>query len=213
MKLQESVSARGAYRVTCLGPASEEDRIRLVGYVAAHPHLSDHPSPFEEAARLLGITLVEKWSDEIDNTVMTEGKNVILDQALAGAAYTVTGPYMGLISSVSYTAIAATDVGTQINGTNGWKEAGGANAPTYTGNRKTCVWSAAAGGSKALSASLSFAITGTGTVKGAFLVFFTNAVATKDDAHGTLVSAGLFGTGDRAVLSGDTLNVSYSLGL
>lgn len=154
-----------------------------------------------------------KWTDKIINTVMTEGKNVILDQALAGAAYTVVGPYMGLISSVSYSAIAATDVGTQINGTNGWKEAGLGNAPTYTGNRKTAVWAAASAGAKALSAALSFAITGTGTIKGCFMIFFTNAVATKDNANGTLISAGLFSGGDRTVLSGDTVNVSYTLSL
>jgi len=175
----------------------------------------------EEAAQAHGVYVVEcidadgnlKWRDTIDNVVCTEGKNVMLDQALAGSSYTVTGPYMGLISSVSYTAVAATDVGTQINGTNGWKEAGGANAPTYTGNRKTCAWSSASAGAKALSAALSFAITGTGTVKGCFIVFFTNAVNTKDDAHGTLWSAGLFTGGDKTVANGDTLNVSYSTSL
>lgn len=174
-----------------------------------------------ERAFIEGIYTVEclgpdgkvKWTDTIENTVMTEGKNVILDQALAGSSYSVTGPYMGLISSVSYTAIAAADVGTQINGTNQWKEAGGSNAPTYTGNRKTCAWSSASAGAKALSAANSYAITGTGTIKGCFIVFFTNAVATKDDAHGTLISAGLFSGGDRAVLSGDTVNVSYTLSM
>ena len=154
-----------------------------------------------------------KWRDEIINTVMTEGKNVVLDQALAGSSYSVTGPYMGLISSSSYSAISSADVGTQINGTNGWKEAGGTNAPTYSGNRKTCAWSSAAAGAKALSSALSFSITGTGTIKGCFIVFFTGAVNTKDDAHGTLLSAGLFSGGDRAVLSGDTVNVSYTLSL
>lgn len=174
-----------------------------------------------EQASAEGVYVVEcfgadgrlKWHDTIENTVMTEGKNVVLDQALAGSAYTVVGPYMGFISSVSYSAIAATDVGTQINGTNAWKEAGGANAPTYTGNRKTCAWSSASAGAKALSSALAFAITGTGTIKGCFIVFFTNAVNTKDDAHGTLLSAGLFSGGDRAVLSGDTVNVSYSLSI
>lgn len=175
--------------------------------------------PIEESAKAEGFYTVEcrgpdgkiKWTDTIINTVMTEGKNVLLDQALAGSSYSVTGPYMGLISSSSYSAIAASDVGTQINGTNAWKEAGGSNAPTYTGNRKTCVWSSASAGAKALSAALSYAITGTGTIKGCFIVFFTSAVNTKDDAHGTLLSAGLFSGGDRAVLSGDTVNVSYTL--
>jgi hypothetical protein len=95
----------------------------------------------------------------------------------------------------------------------GWLEAGGTTAPTYSGNRKTAVWSAAASGSKALSASLSFAITSTGTVKGAFLNYGTGAVATKDDNNGTLWSAGTFSVGDKAVVNGDTLNVSYSTSL
>src|SRR4029450_13145453 len=45
----------------------------------------------------------------IDNVVATVGKNLMLDTAFAGAAYTVTGPFMGLISSTSYTAVAAGD--------------------------------------------------------------------------------------------------------
>lgn len=151
-----------------------------------------------------------KWTDFIENVVATVGKNLALDTFLAGSAYTVTGPYMGLISSASYSAVAAGDT---MASHAGWLEAGGSNAPTYTGNRKTCAWSSAASGSKALSAALAFAITGTGTVKGAFIVYGTGAVNTKDDTNGTLLSAGLFSGGDRAVLSGDTLNVSYTLSL
>ena len=150
------------------------------------------------------------WSDEFPNTVVTVGKNAMLDQSLAGSAYTVTGPYMGLISSVSYSAISASDTMTSHAG---WLEAGATNAPTYTSPRKTCAWSAASGGSKALSAALAFPITSTGTLKGAFIVYGTGAVSTIDNTGGTLFSAGPFTGGDRAVLNGDTVNVSYTISL
>lgn len=156
-----------------------------------------------------------KWEDTIENTVMTEGKNVMLDAALAGSSYTVVGPYMGLISSVSYSAISAADTAAQINGTNGWKEAGSStNFPLYTTPRKTAVWSAASAGSKALSAALSFPIITTGgTVKGCFIIYGTSAVSTIADTNGKLLSAGLFSGGDKVVAVSDTLQVSYSLSL
>ena len=151
-----------------------------------------------------------KWREIIDNVVQTVGKNLALDTFLAGASYTVTGPYMGLISSTSYTGVFAGDT---MGSHTGWLEAGGANAPTYSGNRKTAVWSAASGGSKALSAALSFAITSSGTVKGAFIVYGSGALNTKDNTAGTLWSAGTFTTGDKAVVNGDSLNVNYSTSL
>jgi len=157
----------------------------------------------------------EKWRDIIKNTVMTEGKNLALDTFLAGSGYTVVGPYMGLISSVSYSAIAAGDTAAQINGTNGWKEAGsGVNYPLYTTPRKTAAWSAASAGSKALSAALSFPIVTTGgTIKGCFLIYGTGAVSTIADTNGKLYSAGLFTGGDKVVTPGDTVNVSYTASL
>jgi hypothetical protein len=151
-----------------------------------------------------------KWRETIENVVCTVGKNLMLDASLAGSAYTVVGPYMGLISSTSYTTVAAGDT---MASHSGWLEAGGANAPTYSGNRKTAAWSAATAGGKALSAALSFAITSSGTVKGAFLNFGTGAVNTKDDAGGVLWSAGTFSTGDKAVVNGDTLNCNFSTSL
>lgn len=151
-----------------------------------------------------------KWRDEFPNVVTTVGKNLALDTYLAGSGYTVVGPYMGLISSTSYLAVAAADTMTSHVG---WLEAGNANTPTYTNPRKTAVWSAASAGAKALSSALSFAITGTGTVKGAFLVYGAGAVNTIDNTAGTLYSAGLFTGGDKVVASGDTVNVSYSTSL
>jgi len=173
---------------------------------------------FSEHAEAHGRYVVEcigadgklKWRETIENVVQTVGKNLALDTFLAGSAYTVVGPFMGLISSTSYTAAAAGDT---MASHSGWLEAGGANAPTYSGNRKTAVWAAAASGAKALSAALSFAITSSGTVKGAFLAFGTGASATKDDTGGTLWSAGTFSTGDKAVVNGDQLNVNYSTSL
>lgn len=151
-----------------------------------------------------------KWREVIENVVQTVGKNLALDAFLAGAAYTVTGPFMGLISLTSFTAVA---VGDTMTSHAGWLEAGGTNAPTYTGNRKTATWAAATAGAKALSAALSFGITSTGTVKGAFLCFGSGAVNTKDNTGGVLWSAGTFSTGDKAVVNGDTLNINYSTSL
>lgn len=151
-----------------------------------------------------------KWTDTAENVVTTVGKNLALDTYLAGSAYTVVGPFMGLISSTSFTAVAAADT---MASHAGWLEAGNANAPTYTAPRKTAAWSAASAGSKALSAALVFAISGTGTVKGCFLVYGSGALSTIDNTAGTLYSAGLFTGGDKIVANGDTLNVSYSTSL
>lgn len=154
-----------------------------------------------------------KWKDTIDNLITTIGKNFILDTVLAGSAYTVTGPFIGLISNVSYTTGPA--VGDTMASHGGWTEAGGTNAPTYTAPRKTAAWNAASGGSKALSSNLSFAITsGTNVIiKGAFMVLGSGAVSTIDNTSGTLFSAGTFSGGDKTVSNGDTLTVSYSVAL
>lgn len=148
------------------------------------------------------------WEADFPNTVVTVGKNSLLDNYLAGSSFTQTGPFMGLISSASFSAISAADT---MSSHSGWLEAGATNAPTYTGPRPTCAWSGASAGSKSLSAALSFAITGTGTVKGVFIVLGASAVSTIDNTAGTLFSAGLFTGGDQAVVDTNTLNVSYSV--
>ena len=86
----------------------------------------------------------------------------IFSNTAAGACY------LGLISSTGYSAIAAADT---MASHAGWTEAGNANAPTYTAPRKTltAAWAAASFGSMSTSSAQSFAITGTGTVLGAFI--------------------------------------------
>lgn len=148
----------------------------------------------------------ELWRDTFNNVVTTVGKNYLLDNGLAGSAYTAAF-YLGLISSTSYTAVAAGDT---MSSHSGWLEAGAANTPTYSeSTRRTAAWSAASSGSKALSAGLVFTFTGSGTVKGCFLT----TVSTKDGTTGTLYSAGLFSGGDQPVVSTNTLTVSYTASL
>lgn len=145
-----------------------------------------------------------RWRDHIDNLVMTVGKNDMLDKYLGlGAAHTAVR--MGLKGTG--TPNAADTMASHAT----WLEQGGVNAPTYTGNRPSPTFAAAAAGSKATSAAVSFAITSSGTVFGCFICM--SGSATKDDTTGTLLSAGDFSGGSKAVGNGDTLNVTYSLAL
>jgi hypothetical protein len=94
----------------------------------------------------------------------------------------------------------------------GWYEVGGANAPTYTGTRKTPTFSAATSANPSVlttSAVVTFTMSGSGTVSGAFInVGGSSAI---DNTTGTLFSIGAFTAGDKIVTSGDTINVTYTL--
>jgi len=152
------------------------------------------------------------WREEFDNLLTQTGKGFLMDEALSGSSYTAAC-YMGLISSTSFTAISAGDTPTSHSG---WLEAGSANAPTYSGNRQTCAWSAstvsgasAYSATKAFSAGLSFTFTGSGTVEGAFIVVGSGASATIGNTGGILYSAGTLNTA-QPVISGNVLTISYS---
>jgi hypothetical protein len=160
-------------------------------------------------AKIDTIPMREVWSDKIYNLVTTVGKNHMLDNYITGSAFTQVGPFMGLISSVSYSAIAAADTAASHAG---WTEAGSTNAPTFSA-RIAPSWSAASAGAKAASSAVSFTMTGSGTLKGAFLVLGTGAVSTLMSTAGTLFSAGLFSGGDQVVSNGNVVQVSYSLSL
>jgi|ERR1700722_4490331 len=147
----------------------------------------------------------EKWRETIHNLVTTQGKNYALNTFLGSGTGGIV--YMGLISSVSYSAVAAGDTAAQINGSNGWKEANtGSNFPTYSGNRKAMSFGAASAGSIAASAVV-FSMTGTGTVEGAF--YCIGSAATPGDTTGSLVSEAAFGSA-RSVTSGDAITVNYT---
>lgn len=138
-----------------------------------------------------------KWTDTYSNLVTTVGKNDLLDKYLAGSAYTAAW-YLGLISLTSYTAVAVTDT---MASHAGWVEDVGYSNST----RVAPSFGSASAGSKATTAT-AFNINATTTIKGTFLT----TVATKSGTTGILYSAGLFTGGDKAVASGDTLNVTYT---
>jgi hypothetical protein len=201
-----AANARGVFTAKIVGPR-EHCRAE---YLLLRDQLYElEESGQDDAAKAIADKMKAmeevKYEDTFENTVVTVGKNYLLDNGLAGSSYTATF-YMGLISSTSYSAIAAADT---MSSHGGWLEAGNANTPAYSGNRKTTAWSSASSGSKALSAALTFAFTGSGTVKGCFIT----TVNTVDGTTGTLYSAGLFTGGDKTVANGDSLSVSYTASL
>jgi hypothetical protein len=159
------------------------------------------------------------WKDAINNTIMDLGANLMLNQcfgAAQNAAY-----FMGLISSVGYTGIPVVGdtMSSHASSNHVWVEAGnGSNYPNWStpasNARATLAWSAAAARAKALSSAAAFTFaTNGGTVKGAFIVTGSGAVATNNDTNGTLFCAGVFSGGDQVVSVGGTLSVSYSVTL
>lgn len=144
----------------------------------------------------------QKWLEVKKNLVVTGGKNDLLDKYFSGSGYTAAW-FCGLVSSVSFSAYAAGDT---MASHAGWTEAGGANAPTYSGNRPALTFAAASGASKATSSPSSFTFTGAGTIKG----MFCTSVTTKDGTTGILYNAVNFTGGDRVVANTDVVNVSVT---
>lgn len=211
--LSEILNGRGRFGFKGFGPR-EIYRQRYGSLLADAGQLHEYFVPHLDATielpespylRASAIELLErKWLDDFNNTIMTNGGNDLLDKYIAGSSYTAAW-YMGLISSTSYSAIAAADTSASHAG---WLEGGAANAPTYSQSTRVAPsWSAASSKTKASSGNIVFSIAGTGTAKGAFLI----SVNTKDGTTGILFSAGLFSQGDRAVVNLDTINGSYSL--
>lgn len=158
----------------------------------------------DNEARLLSLMrpLQEVVHEEsFPNLVTNVGRNFALDTLLRGSTYTASCR-LGL---KGVGTVAAAD--TQASHA-GWLEQGLANAPVYTGDRKTITFAAASGQSITHTAQ-TFAFTSSGTVAGCFLNLAGSA--TKDNTTGTLFSAGDFTGGSRAVVATDTLDVTYTL--
>jgi hypothetical protein len=173
-----------------------------------------------ENSKIKGVYRVEcfdkdgklKWEDTIENLVTDVGARLLLDGALGGAQNTTY--FLGLISSVGWSAVANADT---MSSHSGWNEAGnGVNYPNWStpasNARATITWNSASSRSKAIASAASFVIaTNGGTVKGCFIVTGSGAVSTNNNTSGTLLSCGAFSGGDKVVSIGDTLNVSYTI--
>lgn len=149
------------------------------------------------------------WLEAFDNVVTTAGKNAILTEALQGSSYSVTGPFMLLISSASFSAVSAADT---MASHAGWLEAGATNSPHYSGTRPTVTFSSASGGSIVSTGTNAFAFTNSGTVQGIAMVYGSGAVSTIDSTAGTLLSAGTLSAA-QPVINGNTVTATYTLGL
>lgn len=151
----------------------------------------------------------EKWTDTIENLTTNVGRANLMDSYFAntGGGAIVMG-LGGANGSATFTPAYADTQSSHA----GWYEVGGANAPTYSGTRKTPSFSAATSANPsvlATSASVTFSMTGSGTVYGAFInVGGSTAI---DNTTGTLFSIGAFTAGSKTVTSGDTINVTYTL--
>ena len=145
-----------------------------------------------------------KWSDSIENLTTNVGRKSLLDSYFAN-----TGGGAIVMGLMGTGTPAYTD--TQASHST-WLEVGNANAPTYSGTRKTPTFSSATSANPSVlttSAAVTFSMTSSGTVAGAFIN--VGGSASIDNTTGILFSAGDFTAGSKTVASGDTINVSYTL--
>lgn len=150
-----------------------------------------------------------KWEDKAHNLVVNEGLADMNTKYFTGASYTAAW-YLGLITGpAAQTTISAGDTLAShgATGSGGWTE-----DTNYSGNRKAVTFGSASNADPSVisntASPAAFSITGTTTVAGAFL---TNAAS---GTSGVLFSASDFqAPGDRSVVNGDTLNVTYQFSL
>ena len=169
----------------------------------------------QEGARGGGVYFFEcydkdgnlKWKDEAKNLVVNVGLKDMNDKYFSGSTYTAAW-YLGLITGPGAgTTISASDT---MSSHVGWTE----NTSYSQSTRPACSFGAATTADPSVISNSSsvavFSINGTATIAGAFLT----SNNTKGGTTGILFSASDFQSpGDRAVVSGDTLNATYQFSL
>jgi hypothetical protein len=145
-----------------------------------------------------------KWGDHIHNLVVNEGLKDMSAKYFSGTTYTAAW-YLGLITGpADSTTIAAGDT---LASHIGWVE-----NTSYSGNRKTVTFGVPTLADPSVISNsgspAQFLMNDTATIAGAFLASVSTGSA------GILFSASDFqAPGDRSVVNGDTLNVTYQFSL
>lgn len=147
-----------------------------------------------------------KWVAENHNLVVNVGLKDMNDKYFSGSSYTAAW-YLGLYGAAASNTPAAADT---MSSHAGWTEVTDYSQST----RPQAVFGAATTADPSVISNTSsvavFSINATTTVGGAFLT----SNSTKGGTTGILFSAGDFQSpGDRSVVSGDTLNVTYQFSL
>lgn len=149
------------------------------------------PPRFRYDIECIGADGEVKWTESFENLVTTAGKNDLIDKYFKGSAYTAAW-YLGLKGT-----------GTAVVGDTLASHASWSEVNPYTGNRPAITFGTTSAGSNTATA-VSYSITGTATVAGAFVGSVNTGTS------GTLYSAGDFAA-SRSVVSGDTLNVTLTV--
>ncbi len=132
------------------------------------------------------------------NGITDLGMNHVLDVTFHGTSANGTW-YGGLIDNSGYTALAAADT---MASHAGWNE-----FTTYSESvRQTWVEGAASSRAMTNSTAMTFSISGSGTLRGAFLA----SDSTKSGTSGVLFATGLFGS-TYPVTNGDSFKLIYTL--
>jgi hypothetical protein len=152
-----------------------------------------------------------KWEDENHNLVVNLGLQYMCGTALTSTAQ-ITTWYIGLYGSGATNSPAAGD---NMLTHPTWTEI----TPYSNATRPACTFAAATLANPSVATNTAspaaFTINSTATVGGAFLVGGAPGTANvKGGTGGTLFSAADFASpGDRNVVSGDTINLTYTLSL
>lgn len=147
-----------------------------------------------------------KWEAKEHNLVVNVGLKDMNEKYFTGSGYTAAW-YLGLYGAAATNDPAAGDT---MASHAGWTEV---TAYSQATRPQAIFGTATAADPSVISNTASvavFSVNGTATVGGAFLT----SDNTKGGTTGTLFSAGDFqAPGDRSVVSGDTLNVTYQFSL